>query len=47
VDAAARRTGRASTEVNEVLYGASPSDDGDLVQLANALDDLENAVRRT
>lgn len=45
--AAAQRTGRAQSVVNELLYGAAPPDDATLVRLATQLDDLETAVRRS
>jgi hypothetical protein len=45
VTAAAARTGRPPAQVGGLLYGAAPADDRSLVQLADALDDLEREVR--
>jgi hypothetical protein len=45
VDAAVGRTGRAANEVDDLLYGDEPRDDGALVTLAAALDELEATTR--
>jgi hypothetical protein len=45
VEGAARRTGRAGTDIDALLYGADPPDDAALVRLADDLDRLEQAVR--
>lgn len=42
--AAARSAGRPVASVHALLTGPAPLDDGDLVRLANALDELEAAV---
>lgn len=44
VEGVAARGGRAPGDVGVLLYGAAPTDDAGLVQLAEALDDLERAV---
>ncbi|MDV3222459.1 DUF4350 domain-containing protein [Intrasporangium sp.] len=46
VAAVARATGRASEDVRDVLYGAAPQNDTDLVLLAEQLAQLEEDVRR-
>jgi hypothetical protein len=45
-EAAARRTGRPSAAVRELLAGPPPADDAALVRLADALDALRQEVRR-
>lgn len=45
-DALARHTGRPPHLVADLLYGAEPADDAGLVALADALDALEQDVRR-
>lgn len=47
VEAVTVRTGRSVDEVRSLLFGSAPPDDKTLVVLANALDDLESAVRHT
>jgi hypothetical protein len=47
VDAVTARTGRAPTEVTELLYGAAPVDERAMVELAGKLDDCEREVLRT
>ena len=46
VDAVAARSGRSPAEVGALLYGAAPADDRALVALADALDALDQEVRR-
>ena len=45
--AVSARTGRSTSEVAAVLYGAAPADDSALVRLADELDTLERMVGRT
>jgi len=45
VDAVTARTDRRASDIEELLYGAEPRDDGALVALATALEDLESMVR--
>jgi hypothetical protein len=47
VDAVARATGRDPLEVDALLYGPSPADDAELVELARRLDILESEVHRS
>jgi len=42
----AHRSGRASAEVGDLLYGPGPRDEQNLVELADRLDALEREVRR-
>jgi hypothetical protein len=44
VNVVADRTGRAATEVDRLLYGAAPTDDRELVSLAQRLTALEREV---
>jgi hypothetical protein len=46
-EAAAARSGWPAAAVDALVYGAAPSDDRALVQLATNLDTLERTVRRT
>jgi hypothetical protein len=46
VDAVAARSGWPTLAVSELLYGAAPADDSELVRLEDQLDDLEKEVRR-
>ena len=46
VDAVAARSGRSPADVAALLYGAAPADDEALVRLADALDALDQEVRR-
>jgi hypothetical protein len=46
VAAVASRTGRAATDVHDVLYGSIPSDDRGLVALAGELSRLERQARQ-
>jgi hypothetical protein len=46
VDAVAARSGRSPAHVGALLYGAAPADDEALVRLADALDALDQEVRR-
>jgi hypothetical protein len=45
IEAIAARTGRRADDVKDLLFGGVPPEDKTLVALANALDDLEDAVR--
>jgi hypothetical protein len=47
VDATARRAGRKAMDVHALLYGAVPASDAALVDLAAALDALEDDVRKS
>ena len=47
VAAVRARTGRSEAEVARLLGEQNPHDDGELVRLADALDDLEQEVRRS
>jgi hypothetical protein len=44
-DAVASRTGRSEASVRQLLFGAQPASDADLVRLATDLDSLEQEVR--
>lgn len=44
-EAVARRTGRTTATLADLLYGSAPADDAALVALADALDELEREVR--
>jgi hypothetical protein len=46
VAAVAERTGRPRATIGLALYGPAPTDDAELVALADHLDDLEGQVRR-
>lgn len=47
VEGVTRRTGRSGADVESLLYGGEPADDAALVRLADDLDRLEQAVRRS